>query len=52
MIGERGSGVIVAGHLCLDLIPMLPGEVRYTPGTLASVGPVTVSTGGCVPRGS
>jgi sugar/nucleoside kinase (ribokinase family) len=50
MIGERGSGVIVAGHLCLDLIPTLPGEVRYTPGTLASVGPVTVSTGGCVPN--
>ena len=50
MIGERGSGVIVAGHLCLDLIPTLPGEVRYTPGTLAGVGPVTVSTGGCVPN--
>jgi sugar/nucleoside kinase (ribokinase family) len=50
MTGKRGSGVILAGHLCLDLIPTLPSEVRYTPGTLARVGPVTVSTGGCVPN--
>ncbi len=50
MIWERRSGVIVAGHLCLDLIPTLPSEVRYTPGTLASIGPMTVSSGGCVPN--
>lgn len=44
------KGVILAGHLCLDLIPTLPGGLRLAPGTLANVGPVTVSTGGCVPN--
>ena len=45
--------VVVAGHICVDLIPTLPdlaGGFSYDPGTLLEVGPVTVSTGGCVPN--
>jgi sugar/nucleoside kinase (ribokinase family) len=47
------AGVVVAGHVCVDLIPALPrlaGGFSYDPGTLVEVGPVTVSTGGCVPN--
>lgn len=45
------ADVVVAGHVCVDLIPALPeiaGGFRYAPGTLVEVGPATVSTGGCV----
>ncbi len=45
--------VIVAGHICVDLIPTLPNlpdGFSYAPGTLLEVGPATVSTGGCVPN--
>jgi len=48
-----GGRVVVAGHICLDIIPDLPeGETatRFRPGTLAEIGPVTVTTGGCVPN--
>lgn len=47
------ADVVVAGHICVDLIPTLPplaGGFSYDPGTLMEVGPVTVSTGGCVPN--
>jgi len=46
-----GGGVVVAGHICLDIIPDLPGgeaATRFRPGTLAEIGPATVATGGCV----
>ncbi len=42
---------IVAGHVCIDVIPDLPhsGETfDFRPGTLIQVGPITISTGGCV----
>ncbi len=45
---------IVAGHICLDVIPLLPslGEARFekmfTPGRLIEAGPVAFSTGGPV----
>lgn len=48
-----GDGVVVAGHICLDIIPHLPGgeaATRFRPGTLAEIGPATVATGGCVPN--
>lgn len=43
--------VIVAGHICLDIIPQLPaGRYRHAPrpGALDLIGPVTLSVGGCV----
>ncbi len=46
--------VVVAGHLCLDIIPQLshipPGAfmTRLQPGRLIAVGPVAISTGGPV----
>lgn len=44
--------VVVAGHICLDVIPELPGNVPteslLTPGKLTIVGPAAVSTGGAV----
>ena len=40
--------MIVAGHLCLDVIPELSGRFDFVPGTMVSAGPVRVSTGGAV----
>jgi sugar/nucleoside kinase (ribokinase family) len=39
---------IVAGHLCLDLIPELPALPSTGPGDLAEVGALRLSPGGCV----
>jgi len=45
---------VVAGHLCLDVIPDLSAstqgawEALFRPGHLAEVGPLTISTGGAV----
>ncbi len=45
---------IVAGHICLDIIPQLPDIGReafsraFTPGRLVECGPVALSTGGAV----
>jgi sugar/nucleoside kinase (ribokinase family) len=43
---------VVAGHICLDIIPRLPGQGDaaglLTPGRLTIVGPAAVSTGGAV----
>lgn len=47
--------VIVAGHICLDIIPTFPagtspvGEL-LVPGKLLDVGPAILSTGGAVPN--
>ncbi|ABG05515.1 PfkB [Rubrobacter xylanophilus DSM 9941] len=44
---------VIAGHLCLDLIPRLPSGpdgFRFRPGALVPAGRATVSTGGCVPN--
>jgi sugar/nucleoside kinase (ribokinase family) len=44
--------VVVAGHICLDVIPELPTNTPaaslLTPGKLTVVGPAAVSTGGAV----
>lgn len=46
--------VVVAGHICLDIIPDLASmslggaEELYQPGTLANIGPATICTGGAV----
>ncbi len=45
--------VVVAGHICLDLIPVIPakpggGAQLLLPGTLTEVGPPVLSTGGAV----
>ncbi len=44
--------IIVAGHICLDIIPTLPKGSNYRelfiPGRLLQLGPVLVSTGGPV----
>lgn len=42
--------IIVAGHACLDLIPVLPAGLALAPGTLTQVGPAAISTGGAVPN--
>lgn len=51
----RGTAadIVVAGHICLDIIPALPdsgGRMDHllAPGRLTLVGPATVSTGGAV----
>ncbi|HXK60674.1 MAG TPA: carbohydrate kinase family protein [Acidobacteriota bacterium] len=45
--------VVVAGHICLDLIPVIPEKAgaasqMLVPGTLTEVGPAVLSTGGAV----
>ncbi len=49
--GANPPSVIVAGHICLDLIPRLPSGPRRRaprPGSLDPLGPLTLSVGGCV----
>ena len=38
----------VAGHICLDLTPALPGPARIEPGQLVDIGPLRMSLGGSV----
>lgn len=50
-----GADVIVAGHICLDLIPAMrhsPAglDALLVPGKLIDVGPAAVATGGAVPN--
>jgi len=40
--------IVVAGHICLDIIPSLGEALDLRPGGLVVVGPSTVSTGGPV----
>lgn len=49
------SEIIVAGHICLDVIPTINGDSRgqgigemLTPGKLVEIGPAQLSTGGAV----
>jgi sugar/nucleoside kinase (ribokinase family) len=39
---------VVAGHVCLDVVPALHGPVALEPGQLVEVGPAAFSTGGAV----
>jgi sugar/nucleoside kinase (ribokinase family) len=50
---SRTIDAVVAGHICLDVIPDLSGmqdgfEQRFRPGHLVEVGPAAISTGGAV----
>lgn len=45
--------VVVAGHICLDIIPKLGNQLKrpddlFVPGGLVHVGPATLALGGCV----
>ncbi len=40
--------IVVAGHICLDVIPELGGPLDVQPGGLVVIGPSAVSTGGPV----
>jgi sugar/nucleoside kinase (ribokinase family) len=42
------GSAVVAGHVCVDLIPELPATPVAGPGELAEVGPLTLAAGGCV----
>jgi sugar/nucleoside kinase (ribokinase family) len=47
--GARDAAeVVVAGHVCLDVIPALGDAVRLDPGRLVLAGPAAFSTGGAV----
>jgi sugar/nucleoside kinase (ribokinase family) len=39
---------LVAGHVCIDLVPALDGDIYLLPGRLEEVGPLTMRAGGCV----
>ena len=45
--GEAAQ-IVVAGHICLDVIPELGGPLDVQPGGLVVIGPSAVSTGGPV----
>lgn len=52
-MSEHPADVVVAGHICLDVIPTFPERVGglesiLTPGKLVNVGPVVTATGGAV----
>jgi sugar/nucleoside kinase (ribokinase family) len=41
--------VVVAGHICLDIIPQIADEqLKFIPGRLFEIGPAVLSTGGPV----
>ncbi len=42
------SGLVVAGHVCLDLLPAMDSVPSLEPGTLSTVGPIVLRPGGCV----
>lgn len=53
LMSHRPIDVIVAGHICLDVIPQLTSRHRvaadlFTPGVLTQVGPARLALGGCV----
>ena len=47
---SQHAEAIVAGHICLDIIPTFPEHARnwYAPGTLLKMRPAVVATGGAV----
>ncbi len=46
--GKSAAEAVVAGHICLDVIPTLGGVVLFRPGQMVEAGPVVFSTGGAV----
>jgi sugar/nucleoside kinase (ribokinase family) len=49
-MSDSPAEVVVAGHVCLDVIPVLPGPAKIEPGRLLEIGPAEMSTGGAVPN--
>jgi sugar/nucleoside kinase (ribokinase family) len=50
-LADDPPSVVVAGHICLDIIPQLPADRArrmLRPGSLDLIGPVTLAVGGCV----
>jgi sugar/nucleoside kinase (ribokinase family) len=47
---DSPAEVVVAGHVCLDMIPVLSGPAGLEPGRLLEIGPAEMSTGGAVPN--
>jgi sugar/nucleoside kinase (ribokinase family) len=45
---RRTAEVVVAGHVCLDVIPALDEPAGLEPGRLVFAGPASLSTGGAV----
>ena len=39
---------LVAGHVCVDLVPTLNGDIALDAGRLEEVGPLALRAGGCV----
>jgi sugar/nucleoside kinase (ribokinase family) len=48
MSERKKFDAIVAGHLCLDIIPALGRDATIVPGALLRVGPALLATGGAV----
>jgi sugar/nucleoside kinase (ribokinase family) len=44
----RMRAAVVAGHLCLDLVPEVSEVPRTGPGDLTEIGPARLAPGGCV----
>lgn len=42
------SDVLVAGHVCVDLVPDFPGDARIEPGALFNVGALGIRVGGSI----
>jgi sugar/nucleoside kinase (ribokinase family) len=47
-LNSFSGAVVVAGHICLDIIPALETGAVLEPGRFVNVGPATVTTGGAV----
>ena len=48
ILPAAAARVLVAGHVCLDVIPALAGPADFAPGALTEIGPADMSTGGAV----
>jgi sugar/nucleoside kinase (ribokinase family) len=46
--GGASTQIVVAGHICLDIIPVLSETPDLRPGGLVGLGPAVISTGGPV----
>ena len=49
-MSDSPAEVVVAGHICLDVIPVLHGPAKIEPGRLLEIGPAEMSAGGAVPN--
>jgi len=47
-VSQPPPEVVVAGHICLDIIPTFERPVTLEPGKLFKIGPAVVATGGVV----